>query len=150
MTPPHRTEPPEAVLPELEEELSNFRREWIEESKRRKAAPPAPTPRSPPRPPAAELTQAGKDSSPPAATSSSPTRRKTTRRDSTGIEERLEGTVLEEKWKPKAPQTALELYAGAVASEREGRLNDGEHLARGRRNYYPPSLPLFFPLAIKP
>lgn len=122
MTPPHRTEPPEAVAPELEEELSNFRREWIEESKHRKAAPAAPTPRSPPRTAIAELTH----ESPPAASSSSPTRRKTARRDSSGIEERMEGMLLEEKWKPKAPQTALELYAVAVASEREGRLNDGE------------------------
>lgn len=121
-------EPPN---PELEEELDNFRREWLEEQKRKATVPVTIAPRSPPATVPVELNQHHSPPRAPVATAStSPPRRKHVRRDSAdqtmGIEDRLEGMVLEEKWKPKQPQTALELYEVAVISEREGRLNDGE------------------------
>lgn len=142
MTLPHPTQPPNnsaasaevtaAVSSELEEELSNFRREWLAEAQRKPKPVPVPVtisspvdepkPMPPPR------------SSPPAVkhgklSSSPPKHNNHNQRFSAGIESHLEGLTLaddtpEPPARPK-PRTALEIYDMAVTSEREGRLNDG-------------------------
>lgn len=94
--------PAPSAVPELEDELATFRREWLQEqAAKRNAPPPAVLP-----------------SSPIASSSSPPTL--------SAVTESLDALVLEEKWRPPRPKTAIELYELAVISEREGRLNDGE------------------------
>ncbi|GAA5901622.1 hypothetical protein JCM6882_006026 [Rhodosporidiobolus microsporus] len=103
--------------PDLTDELDAFRREWQQEARlRHQQHPPASSNnastshhRPPPRPP-----------SPP----TSPKQERKSLDAEEELSEQLAGVQLEEVRQRERPKSALELYEFAVASEREGRLQD--------------------------
>lgn len=111
-------------VPELEDELARFRREWQEETKRRgtasTAAPGPSEPSTSTRPPQPRTSNEA----------TSPRSKRKSLEPVDHLQQQLEGTRLDGQApvdrEKERPQSALDLYSEAVRSEQEGRLNDGE------------------------
>ncbi|GAA5963649.1 hypothetical protein JCM3765_003530 [Sporobolomyces pararoseus] len=108
-------------VPELEDELARFRREWQEETKRRGTSSTAAPPSEP-----STSTRLPQPRSPTQVTS--PRSKRKSLEPVDALQQQLEGTRLDNQVpverEKERPQSALDLYSEAVKSEQEGRLND--------------------------
>lgn len=118
-----------------QDELENFRREWLLEAKanasKPKPKPAAASTSDPPPAPSSSTARAG-----PASPTSQRRQLPSTASRVDGLGDELSSLALAElgeepRMRAFSPKTALDLYWHAVQSEKEGRLNDGKHTKRG-------------------
>ncbi|GAA5912848.1 SCF ubiquitin ligase complex subunit HRT3 [Sporobolomyces salmoneus] len=120
-------------VPELEDELARFRREWQEETKRRGPSISAAAVPADSLPSTSTLPSPLSQTRPLVAQRTSPKGKRKSLEPVDALQQQLEGTrldsqqqdsVIEPEREKERPKSALDLYSEAVRSEQEGRLND--------------------------